>query len=120
LSQVIKRVQALGGLAVPAHVDRPSFSLLANLGFVPSDLQVPALEISRLTDPAEAVARWPDLGHWPLIRGSDTHRLSELAPSLRLYLDDTTLAEMALALAGQNGRRFAVLPRNPVDDCYRA
>ncbi|MBU0574791.1 MAG: PHP domain-containing protein [Proteobacteria bacterium] len=120
LSQVIKRVQALGGLAVPAHVDRPSFSLLANLGFVPADLQAPALELSRLTDPAEAVVRWPDLAHWPLIRGSDTHRLSEMAPSLRLYLDDTTLAEMALALAGQDGRRFAVLPRNPVDDCYRA
>ncbi|HEX9116317.1 MAG TPA: PHP domain-containing protein, partial [Anaerolineae bacterium] len=51
LDDVVARVQALEGLAIPAHIDRPSFSLLANLGFVPADLDVPALEIFHLTDP---------------------------------------------------------------------
>lgn len=120
LNQVVKGVQGLGGLAVPAHVDRPSFSILANLGFVPADLQAPALELSRLTEPSEAVARWPGLAPWPLIRGSDAHRLSELVPSLCLRLGETTLAEMVLALAGRNGRGFAVLPRNPRDGCRHA
>lgn len=116
LNQVIKKVQVLGGVAVPAHIDRPSFSILANLGFVPADLQVPALELSSLTEPSEAVARWPGLAHWPLIRGSDTHRLSELNPSLRLRLREATLAEMVLALAGRDGRRFALLPRDFRED----
>jgi len=120
LNQVVKRVRGLGGLAVPAHVDRPSFSILANLGFVPPDLQVPALELSRLTEPSEAVSRWPGLAPWPLIRGSDTHRLSELVPSLGLCLGETTLAEIGLALAGRDGRGFAVLPRNSRDGCRHA
>ncbi len=84
LDEIIRRVEALGGLAIPAHIDRPSFSLLANLGFVPPGLPVPALEIFRRTDPAALLAEHPELGAWPLIRGSDAHQLSELKPSLRL------------------------------------
>ncbi len=120
LSEVTREVQALGGIAVPAHVDRPSFSLLANLGFVPADLRVDALEISRRTEPAEAIVRWPDLAGWPLIRGSDAHRLSELIPSVILHLDDATLAELALALSGRNGRRFALLPESAVGNFSHA
>jgi PHP family Zn ribbon phosphoesterase len=33
-----KRVRELGGLVIPAHIDRPSFSLIRNLGFVPDSL----------------------------------------------------------------------------------
>jgi PHP family Zn ribbon phosphoesterase len=110
LSEVVRRVQALGGLAIPAHVDRPSFSLLANLGFVPPDLDVPALELFRLTDPADAIARWPDLAGWPLIRGSDAHRLSELTPAVRFKLGSPTVAELTLALTGQAGRCFSLAP----------
>ena len=51
LEEAIRRVKALGGLPIPAHIDRPSFSLLANLGFVPPGLPVPALEIFHHSDP---------------------------------------------------------------------
>lgn len=108
LSEVVRRVKALGGVAIPAHVDRPSFSLLANLGFVPPDLDVPALELSRLADPVDVIARWPELAGWPLIRGSDAHRLSELSPTLRLNLDKVTVTELTLALTCQGGRHFSL------------
>lgn len=104
LEDVLRRVKALGGLAIPAHVDRPSFSLLANLGFVPPGLAAPALEIFRLTDPAAAVVRWPDLVSYPLIRSGDAHRLDEISPALKLTLAAPTIAELALALAGMHGR----------------
>ena len=70
LDDVVRRVRALGGLAIPAHIDRPSFSLLANLGFVPPSLDVPALELFRLTDPATAILRQPELAGWPLIHAA--------------------------------------------------
>jgi PHP family Zn ribbon phosphoesterase len=108
LNEVVRRVQALGGLAIPAHVDRPSFSLLANLGFVPPDLDVPALELSRLIAPADAIARWPELVGWPLIRGGDAHRLSELTPGVQFKLCDTTVAELAQALSHQARRGFSL------------
>jgi 3',5'-nucleoside bisphosphate phosphatase len=108
LEEVLRRVKALGGLAIPAHVDRPSYSLLANLGFVPAGLAAPALELFRLTDPAAAVACWPDLAPYPLIRSGDAHRLNEISPALKLMLAAPTIAELALALAGTNGRSFSL------------
>ncbi len=109
LDDVVRRVRALGGLPIPAHVDRPAFSLLANLGFVPAGLDVPALELFRLSDPAQAVARQPALAGWPLIRGSDAHQLNEMAPRLQLTLAAPTVAELALALGRRSGRECALL-----------
>jgi hypothetical protein len=109
LDQTIQRVSALGGLAIPAHIDRPSFSLLANLGFVPPGLPVPALEIFRLTDAARLLAEHPDLISWSLVRGSDAHQLNELRPSLRLSLDTPTVRALKLALMGERGASYSLL-----------
>lgn len=98
LGEVICRVHALGGLAIPAHIDRPSFSLLANLGFVPPDLAVSALEIFRLTDPAGLTSQHPDLAAWPLIRGGDAHRLNEITRALRVESAAPGVAALAQAL----------------------
>jgi hypothetical protein len=46
LEQVAAGVQSSGGICIPAHIDRPSYSILSNLGFVPQDLPVTGLEIS--------------------------------------------------------------------------
>jgi 3',5'-nucleoside bisphosphate phosphatase len=46
VEQVAAGVEALGGLCIPAHIDRPSFSILSNLGFIPPGLPVAGLEIS--------------------------------------------------------------------------
>jgi 3',5'-nucleoside bisphosphate phosphatase len=108
LEEILRRVKTLGGLAIPAHVDRPSFSLLANLGMVPSGLDAPALELFRLTDPTAARTRWPDLAPYPLIRSGDAHRLSEITPALKLTLAAPTIAELTLALAGSTGRSFSL------------
>jgi hypothetical protein len=40
-------VIAIEGLCVPAHVDRPSFSILNNLGFIPPELPIAGIEVSR-------------------------------------------------------------------------
>jgi PHP family Zn ribbon phosphoesterase len=46
VEQVAVGVDALGGLCVPAHIDRPSFSILSNLGFVPQGLPISGVEIT--------------------------------------------------------------------------
>ena len=38
LEEVVAEVHSIGGMVIPAHVDRPSFSLLSNLGLVPESL----------------------------------------------------------------------------------
>ena len=43
LQQVVYK---MGGIFIPAHIDRPSFSLSSQLGFVPSGLKYHAMELS--------------------------------------------------------------------------
>lgn len=110
LSETMARLNSLGGLGIPAHVDRPAFGLLANLGFVPAGLGSPALELFRLTTPEDARARWPELTTWPLIHGSDAHRLGEIGPAMKLDIVGCKLAELALALSGRGGRSHSIIP----------
>ncbi|MFZ1401716.1 MAG: PHP domain-containing protein [Anaerolineae bacterium] len=98
IEEATAQVNALGGLVIPCHVDRPSFSLLANLGFVPPDLAAPALEISARLTPAQARAQFPMLGAWPLVQNGDAHRLNEMIGRTRVRLTALTIPELAAAL----------------------
>lgn len=46
LDEVERFVHSLGGIFIPAHIDKASNSLLSQLGFLPPDLSVDALEFS--------------------------------------------------------------------------
>ena len=48
-------VKSVGGLFVPAHVDRHSYSILTNLGFMPEDLDIKFSELSKNTTDYEKV-----------------------------------------------------------------
>lgn len=108
IEQVVEEVRRLGGLCIAAHVDRPSFSLLANLGLVPEGLPLAALELTPRTDPREARARFPQVVGWPLIVSGDAHRLVEMGAWTTLTMAEPSVAEVALALAGTDGRSVEV------------
>lgn len=64
-------VIGLGGIVVPAHVDRPSFSLTSQLGFI-VDGPWSALEVVRMPDRQTGESSL-DTGNYPLITSSDAH-----------------------------------------------
>jgi len=70
LTELVEQTAAAGGLAIPAHVDRPSGGLLERLGFVPP-LPFPTLEVS----PRYDLGRDPLglAGRHRLVTGSDAH-----------------------------------------------
>lgn len=106
VERVFAAVAALGGLCIPAHVDRPSFSLLGNLGLIPPGIECRAIEISRRADPAAVRRRFPDVAALPYLIASDAHRLCEIQPGrTRLVASAPTFAELALAMVGAAGRR---------------
>jgi PHP family Zn ribbon phosphoesterase len=103
-----KQVNALGGLFIPAHVDRQAFGLLANLGFVPPHIAVEALEVSRHLRPDLAIRKYPQIAGYPLIQSGDVHRLEEYLGVNHFILEAPTVAEIRLALKGLEGRSFSV------------
>lgn len=103
LEEAIRRVTDLGGLAIPAHIDRPSYSLLANLGFVPAGLPAHALEIFRLTEPADLIAKHPPVGAYPLVRDSDAHQLSDMRRGIAFQAEAASFDALRAALTRPDG-----------------
>ncbi len=108
LEDAIGRVRALGGLAIPAHVNRPAFGLIANLGFVPVEVQIDALEVSRHLNVTDAVKKFPQIKGYPLVQGGDAHRLDEFLGANVFELETPTIAELKMALHGTDGRSFQI------------
>jgi PHP family Zn ribbon phosphoesterase len=113
VEEVVQGVIDLGGICLPAHVDRPSYSLLSNLGFVPPGLPIAGLELSHLTTPRKFVESFPQLEQYGIIINGDAHRLAEMVALNRFSVQSPTVSELRLALAGQGGRSVEVIDPPP-------
>jgi len=104
LQQSCEEVHRLGGVFIPAHIDRASNSLTSQLGFVPFDIQADALEISPNASPELVKKRgWEKIK--PLIAGSDAHHPEMLGTHVtNLKMKNTGLEEFKKALLQEEGR----------------
>ena len=81
-------VKSVGGIYIPAHVDRHSYSVLTNLGFIPDDIDIRNIEISRMTQDVESfLAAREELLKYKIFRNSDAHYLQDIATP-NAYLND--------------------------------
>ncbi len=79
VDELFESVLSVNGIAIPAHVDRHSYSILTNLGFIPPELPVTCIELSRTTEDVDAFfSARPELAHYAVLRNSDAHRLESL------------------------------------------
>lgn len=79
LAQAKRRCEALGGVAVPAHVDADSYSVLSVLGLLPEDLGFAAIEVhlpQKLPGLIEGGFVPPGL---EVLHSSDAHQLADVA-----------------------------------------
>ncbi len=68
-----------GGVCYPAHVDRPSFSVTANLGSFDKSWGFKCAELSRFADEDKLKGDHPLLRSMRLLRASDAHCLENIA-----------------------------------------
>jgi len=108
LDEAYKLVYNLGGLFIPAHINRKAFGLIENLGFLPPGIQFPAVEISRHITPQQARQEIPSIQGTPVIQNGDVHRLDEFLGSLYLTLSQPTIDEISSALKNELGRSFEI------------
>ena len=105
VDQIEQKVHQLGGLFIPAHVDKLKFSIVQQLGFLPPDLPVDALEISFRETEDHYKANNPYLQSYPFIQNSDAHMLEQVgAVYTCYYIEHRSIEEIRMALKQQNGR----------------
>lgn len=75
LKTIGEKIHGLGGLFIPTHVDRPTFSVFSQLGGIAGDEGFDAVELSRFAKLDE----WKDkLRGLAVIRSSDAHYLENI------------------------------------------
>ncbi len=95
-----------GSLVIAAHVDRESFSIIGQFGFIPAGLGLDALEVSAKMTAAELKARHPECGNYPVVTGSDAHSPDDIGKCFTwVTVGDGSIAEIRKALAGTDGRK---------------
>lgn len=87
VGSMVKQVHALGGLCIPAHIDRQVYGMVSQLGFLP-DEPFDAVELTAAGDPGLA-------GEYPVVRNSDSHNLETLGSAFT-ELDVPTLSIAAI------------------------
>jgi len=109
IDEIWRIVEKLNGLIIPAHVNRKVNGLIEILGFVPNEVSIKALEISRHITPGKAKETFPQIKRYPIIQNGDVHRLNEFLGSTYFFIENPTISEIKLALSGTDGRYFQVI-----------
>ncbi|MBN4069507.1 MAG: phosphoesterase [Alkaliphilus sp.] len=78
LENAIMQVKELNGVLIPAHIDRNSFSILSNLGFISPELEISTVEISNNCNYDELEKKHPYLNKYRKIVNSDAHVLGDI------------------------------------------
>ena len=75
LDTLYNKVHEIGGLFVPAHVNKPASSLMSQLGFIPPDIKADALEISKHVKKEDFLKKFAYLKKFMFTKSSDAHYL---------------------------------------------
>ena len=75
LDEVIYYAHQFNGVVVPAHIDRPSYSILSNLGMIPPDLNVSTLGVSRFANYEQYCKQY---NQYLILQSSDAHELGHI------------------------------------------
>ena len=79
IDYIVNLIHQNNGLAVAAHIDRPSFSVISQLGFIPEDLNYDALEVSPNTGLEKAKTIYKEYSDkYNFVTGSDSHWLDNI------------------------------------------
>lgn len=93
---VLEEAKKRGGIMIPAHIDRDSYSVLANLGFMPPDLNVGAVEITDKN--RDALSK--EYEKYAIITDSDAHYLENISePNHQLDILNKNIEDFVKSLS---------------------
>ena len=107
LEEAVEGVNALGGLVIPAHVERRACGLVAVLGIVSPIFE--ALEISRHATPESACRQFPQIKSFPILQSGDVHHADGFLGVMEFELESPTIAEIRKAIHREGERSMQII-----------
>ncbi len=110
IDEISRFVNQLGGLFIPAHINRRHSGLYNQIGFLPETAQMDALEIAQFPGFREFLSEHPETSKFTLISNSDSHDLERIgAVTTEYYLERPDFTELVKAIKGLDGRKVKAL-----------
>lgn len=107
LEETLERIISFEGFYFPAHVDVTSYSLLGQLGFIPSHTAINTVGVTANCDLIQLTEQYPFLQNMSFVRNSDAHYLKDIGSGYsEFYLQEPTLQEIIMACNKQNYRKI--------------
>lgn len=107
LEDIVGHVQNLGGLSIASHVDRPSYSITSQLGFIPPGLELDGLEIAKPGEKPAVLNSVLKESRLPVLTSSDAHFARDIGEKYTCFLlESPSLDEIGMALKSESGRRL--------------
>ncbi|HIZ87762.1 MAG TPA: PHP domain-containing protein [Candidatus Coprenecus pullistercoris] len=111
IDEVAAFVASIGGIFIPAHIDKPHNSVISQLGFIPPGLPFDALELSAGCD----AERFLDSNPWlrrldpTFVRSSDAHYQEDYCRAVTYFnMPCRSFGEIRKALHGEDGRSVVI------------
>lgn len=105
IDEISRYVNKLGGLFIPAHINRRNSGIYQQIGFLPDTAHIDALEVAQFPDFREFLEQHPETGSFAKISNSDSHSLDRIGVvSTRYFLERPDFGELVKALKGLEGR----------------
>ena len=79
IDQVVPFVAQYGGICYPAHVEKPSYSLLSNLGFITPEMGFSTIEVKNMDKLKQHSFGNQMLQDYKVITSSDAHYLQDIS-----------------------------------------
>ncbi|WP_432408900.1 PHP domain-containing protein [Wukongibacter sp. M2B1] len=79
IDKVFSTVGGLNGIVIPAHVDKRNYSIISNLGFLPVNLDIKTIELSKNCNREDFIRKNKYLENYKIITNSDAHYLGDIS-----------------------------------------
>jgi hypothetical protein len=105
IEEIVAEIHNLGGLSIASHIDRSGFGIIGQLGFIPPELKLDALEVSSLMGIKEARREFAELYRMSFIETSDAHFVRDIGRGMtRIRIEEANINELRMAFGKRQGR----------------
>jgi PHP family Zn ribbon phosphoesterase len=104
IEDIVNFIHQLDGLAIASHIDRETYSIIHQLGFIPQRIQLDAVEVST----ADKIKDFKNIS-LPVITSSDAHAIKDIGRSFTwFFMEKPNLEEIKKSFLGTDGRKVVI------------